>query len=95
MAIHFTAEILNLSWGKLFFIIRPDKKILWKFRVQYVVGEHEKYFLKITKLRRVSAIWSAYLHQIPIEVTLLYINNLHVKASQKVKTDEILTARYL
>ena len=38
---------------------------------------------------------SAYLHQIPIEVTLLYISNLHVKASQKVKTDEILTARYL
>ena len=56
MAIHFTAEILNLSWGKLFFIIRPDKKIFGKFRVQYVVGEHEKYFLKITKLRRVSAI---------------------------------------
>ena len=38
---------------------------------------------------------SAYLHQIPIKIMLSYINNLHVKASQKVKTDEILTARYL
>ena len=36
---------------------------------------------------------SAYVHQIPVEVMLLNINNLHVKASQKVKTDEILTAR--
>ena len=35
---YFTAELLNLSWGKLFFIIRPDKKVLWKFRVQYAVG---------------------------------------------------------
>ena len=36
---------------------------------------------------------SAYVHQIPVEIMLLNINNLHVKASQKVKTDEILTAR--
>ena len=75
--------------------------MFWKFRVQYVVGEHEKYFLKITKLRRVSAIWS--LSKIfkclftpnSNRSHVLYINNLHVKASQKVKTDEILTARYL
>ena len=36
---------------------------------------------------------SAYAHQIPVEIMLLNINNLHIKASQKVKTDEILTAR--
>ena len=36
---------------------------------------------------------SAFVHQIPVEVMLLNINNLHVKASHKVKTDEILTAR--
>ena len=35
----------------------------------------------------------AYVHQIPVEIMLLNINNLHIKASQKVKTDEILTAR--
>ena len=29
----------------------------------------------------------AYVHQIPVEVMLLNINNLHVKASHKVKTD--------
>ena len=36
---------------------------------------------------------SAYVHQIPVEIMLLNINNLHVKASQKVKTDGILTVR--
>ena len=36
---------------------------------------------------------SAYVHQIPVEIMLLNINNLYVKASQKVKTDGILTVR--
>ena len=31
---------------------------------------------------------SAFVHQIPVEVMLLNINNLHVKASHKVKTDK-------
>ena len=38
---------------------------------------------------------SAYLHQIPIEITLLYINNLHVKASQKVKTRNFDSALFV
>ena len=50
------------------------------WRVQLVVFE------KIT---------GAYLHQIAREIMLLLIDNLHEKASQKVKTDEILTARAL
>lgn len=37
------------------------------------------------------------LHQIALEITLLLVNNVHEKTSQKVKTDEILEAcaRYL
>ena len=59
-------------------------------------------FLKITKLHQpvgrvqfevFKKFSSAYAHQIPVEIMLLNINNLHIKASQKVKTDEILTAR--
>ena len=36
---------------------------------------------------------SAYVYQIPVEIMLLNINILHVKASEKVKTDGILTVR--
>ena len=36
---------------------------------------------------------SAYVYQIPVEIMFLNINILHVKASQKVKTDGILTVR--
>ena len=59
-------------------------------------------FLKITKLHQpvgrvqfevFKKVSSAYVHQIPVEIMFLNIYNLHVKASQKVKTDEILTAR--
>ena len=60
-------------------------------------------FLKITKLHQpvgrvqfevFKKFSSAYIvHQIPVGIMLLNINNLHVKALQKVKTDEILTAR--
>ena len=59
-------------------------------------------FLKITKMHQpvgrvqfevFKKFSSAYVHQIPVGIMLLNINNLHVKASQKVKTDGILTVR--
>ena len=55
-------------------------------------------FSKITKLHQLQyevfkKFSSAYVHQIPVGIMLLNINNLYVKASHKVKTDEILTAR--
>ena len=59
MAIHFTAEILNLSWGKLFFIIRPDKKVFFEsFECNMVLVSTSKIFKdnKIASARRASAI---------------------------------------
>ena len=34
-----TAEILNLSWGKLFFIIRPDKKVCVMYTTNGIITE--------------------------------------------------------
>ena len=56
---------------------------------------------KIALGRRASAICNlekftrVYLYQIAREIILLLINYLHEKASQKVNTDEVLTARAL
>ena len=34
-----TAEILNLSWGKLFFIIRPDRKVCVMYTTNGIITE--------------------------------------------------------
>ena len=34
-----TAENLNLSWGKLFFIIRPDKKVCVMYTTNGIITE--------------------------------------------------------
>ena len=83
--------------------LRNLVEVEYDFESNLVYRSTSKFFKdnKIALGRRASAICNlekftrVYLHQIAREMMLLLINYLHEKASQKVKTDEILTARAL